>query len=97
MTEQHLPGVFKEMCSTCVFRPGNLMHLRSGRLKDLVDKNREQGTMLICHKTTYGQATEEVLCKGFYDKYGPEQMVYQVINRIGGFREVPNETSGQER
>jgi len=89
MTEQRLPGVFKEKCSTCVFRPGNLMHLRPGALKRIVDANLSTGTLLMCHKTTFGQAPEPIACKGFYDKYGPLQMVVQVINRIGGgFHEV---------
>jgi hypothetical protein len=88
MTE-NLPAVFEEMCSTCIFRPGNLMHLHPGRLKEVVDKNVARGTLLICHTTTYGQAAEEVVCRGFYDKYGPQQSVYQVIQRLGGFREVP--------
>jgi hypothetical protein len=91
MTDQHLPGVFAEMCSTCIFKPGNLMHLHPGRLKDLVDQNLARGTLLICHKTTYGQAPEEIVCRGFYDAYGPQQAVYQVVQRLGGFREVPTD------
>ena len=89
MTEQRLPGVFKEMCSTCVFRPGNPMQLRPGALKRVVEGNLASGTLLMCHTTTFGQAAEEIACKGFFDRYGEGQMVVQVINRIGGFREVP--------
>lgn len=89
MSEKHLPGVWAQMCDTCIFRPGNPMHLRSGALKQVVDGNIATGTLLICHKTTYGQAPEEIACRGFYDKYGPKQAVYQVIQRLGGFREVP--------
>lgn len=89
MSEQHLPGVFKEMCGTCVFRPGNLMQLRPGALKRVVDANLATGTLLMCHTTTHGQAPEEIACKGFFDRYGERQMVVQVINRIGSFQEVP--------
>lgn len=89
MTEPELPGVFSDMCSTCVFRPGNLMRLHPGRLKDIVDANVATGTLLICHNTTYGQAKEEIVCRGFYDIYGPKLSVYQIIQRMGGFREVP--------
>lgn len=87
--DQHLPGVFKEMCSTCVFRPGNPMQLRPGALKRVVEGNLASGTLLMCHTTTFGQAAEEIACKGFFDRYGEGQMVVQVINRIGGFRQVP--------
>lgn len=83
-----LPGVWAQMCETCIFRPGNPMHLRPGALKDVVDKNLAHGTLLICHKTTFGQMPEQIVCRGFYDKYGPQQQVYQVIQRLGGFREV---------
>lgn len=88
MGDEHLPAVFDRMCPTCIFRPGNLMHLRPGALKDVVDANLERGTLLMCHTTTYGQADEEVVCRGFYDRYGPRQAVYQIIQRLGGFRVV---------
>lgn len=89
MTEPELPGVFEQMCSTCIFRPGNLMQLRAGALKRIVNANLATGTLIMCHTTTHGQAEEEIACKGFFDRYGEGQMVVQVINRIGGFREVP--------
>lgn len=86
---KHLPGVFAEMCSTCIFRPGNPMQLRPGALKRVVDANLATGTLLMCHTTTHGQAAETIACRGFYDHYGPRQAVYQVVHRLGGFREVP--------
>jgi hypothetical protein len=49
-----------EQCSTCVGRPGNLMHLNRGRLKDLVQENlRANGMGLICHQTlSYGDRSD---------------------------------------
>lgn len=91
MSEQRQPPVFDKMCSTCIFRPGNLMHLGPGALKSVIDANLERGTLLPCHKTTFGQGDYEVPvpCRGFYDKYGPRQSVYQIIHRMGGFEEIP--------
>lgn len=84
------PAVFEEQCNTCIFRPGNPMQLMPGRLKDVVQSNLFNGTLLVCHKTTYGQAEESVLCKGFFDKYGPQTAAYQILHRLGGsFRTVP--------
>jgi hypothetical protein len=71
------------------------MYLRPGALKRVVEGNLATGSLLMCHTTTHGQAPEEIVCRGFYDKYGPQQMVYQVVNRIGGFREVPNDSAGK--
>lgn len=66
-------NVCSQMCGDCVFRPGNLMNLNPGRLKELVDKNLKADTGLICHQTIYGQDERgEALCRGFYDRYGAE-------------------------
>lgn len=45
------PQLLAEKCSTCVFRPGNLMHLRPGRLKALIETNLAADAALICHMT----------------------------------------------
>lgn len=86
------PHVLSEKCSTCVFHRGNRMHLAEGRLAELIDQNVDAGTALICHKTLpYGEHPEfgEAVCRGFYDAVGERTNVIRVINRIGGFREVP--------
>jgi len=38
-------------CDTCVFRPGNLMHLGPGRLHDPVGEATRQQSFVVCHKT----------------------------------------------
>lgn len=85
------PRVLSEMCSDCVFRPGNLMNLKPGRLKDLIESNcgpDAQG--LHCHQTTYGQNPETglSLCRGFFDRFGHLANFIRVCHRIGGFTEV---------
>lgn len=80
------PAVFAEKCATCIFRPGNPMHLRPGRLKDVVDSNLAAGALLPCHETTHGQADREVMCRGFYDAYGEEVNVVRVMDRFAGGR-----------
>lgn len=83
-----------ERCPTCIFRPGNRMHLREGRLAEVVAANRRTSTALICHLTTFGAAPElgEVVCRGYFDAYGEETASISVILRLFGpdaFEEVP--------
>lgn len=87
--------MYSRQCETCIFRPGNLMHLRTGRLKDVVESNLSTGTLLTCHETTHGQAEEQVMCRGFFDQYGKKVNVKRVMDRVAalqgyssGFREV---------
>jgi hypothetical protein len=74
--------LLSEQCATCVFRPGNLMHLKAGRLKDLVDGNLAAGALLTCHETTYGQTPAEALCRGFWDRYRERANAYRVMERL---------------
>lgn len=80
------PRLFSARCSTCIFRPGNRMRLEDGRLADVVAQNRAAGAVLICHKTTYGQAPDlgEVMCRGYFDAYGSEATTVQVMERLFG-------------
>jgi hypothetical protein len=78
------PLLFSRKCSTCVFRPGNPMRLSDGRLADLVEQNRQTGTMLICHQTTYGQAEHEVMCRGYWDAYADVSDIPQIMERLFG-------------
>lgn len=61
--------VLAEQCSTCVFRPGNLMSLEPGRLRDLVASNVEADSALTCHATLYRDDVPEAICRGFYDRH----------------------------
>ncbi|WP_430788138.1 hypothetical protein [Actinoplanes sp. G11-F43] len=77
------------MCDTCIFRPGNLMHLQQGRLRDLVDEARAAESFIICHSTLPGMAPEGVqpaVCRGFADRYRTRSL--QIIERMFGFTEV---------
>jgi hypothetical protein len=83
------PAVYDRRCPTCVFRSGNRMQLRPGRLQQLVDDHRDSGTALVCHETIADEA-EPVLCRGYFDRYGAEAGSLQVLYRLGGhLRVVP--------
>lgn len=60
--------VCREMCSTCVFRPGNLMDIRSGRLRGMIDEAMKDQSAIVCHKTLGG---DNAICRGFFDRHRP--------------------------
>lgn len=77
--------VLTEKCSTCVFRPGNLMSLAAGRLKDLADDNRRADTALTCHQTLpYNHyEAEPAICRGYFDAYAEEITPLRMAVAIG--------------
>lgn len=64
----------QEKCDTCVFHPGNRMHLNTGRLADLIKGNVEADSALQCHKTLeYApEQLDGAVCRGFFDGYKTE-------------------------
>lgn len=87
-----LPRLLSEQCATCIFRPGNPMHLRPGRLKAMCEGVLREGSQgVICHDTlSYGPHPDfgGALCRGFYDAYGDRSNFIRVMGRLGGFTEV---------
>lgn len=80
--------VLSERCSTCVFRPGNLMKLNDGRLQGLIESNRSEDTAFACHQTLYGQAPAESICRGYFDAYGDEITPLRMGKMFGIIEEV---------
>lgn len=82
-----------EQCETCIFRPGNPMNLRPGRVKEMVDACKPDG-YIICHETLSDDAPEldddgqrpmmddEAICRGFLDA-GHRPTLVQVAERLG--------------
>lgn len=75
-------------CATCIFRPGNPMHLESGRLKQMVTEACGNAGYVICHSTLpyAGSPVPPAVCRGFADRYRTWQL--QVMQRLWGFVEV---------
>ncbi|SCL17733.1 HAD domain-containing protein [Micromonospora inyonensis] len=90
--------LLSKQCATCVFRPGNLMRLSDGRLRDLVNQARRNESFIVCHDTLPHHRYPDVkpaICRGFADRYSTQAL--QVIERIFGFIEVdpPSWNTGQ--
>ena len=83
------PRLMREMCATCVFRAGNPMKLRPGRLEELIKANiGPQAQGLHCHETLpYGQHPKFGLafCQGFYKAAGHLANFIRICERLGGF------------
>ncbi|HZN73855.1 MAG TPA: hypothetical protein VFC00_19480 [Micromonosporaceae bacterium] len=81
--------LLSRQCATCIFRPGNPMHLAPNRLRELVAQARGTAGYIICHctlPTCAGNGAEPAVCRGFADRYTTWQL--QLIARLWGFVEV---------
>jgi hypothetical protein len=54
------------LCDTCIFRPGNLMHLEPGRLTQMTRDARADEGHIVCHDTLDTDAP--AICRGYADK-----------------------------
>jgi hypothetical protein len=63
--------VLSEKCSTCIFRPGNLMDLEPGTVKRMTEGSVADGSAITCHQTMqqmhHQYGAEPAVCRGFYD------------------------------
>lgn len=78
--------VCREMCPTCVFRPGNLMHLQPGRLREMIDTARAGESGIVCHSTL--EREEAALCRGWFDRYAQTVWTVRLAVALGVIREV---------
>ncbi|MFE7277502.1 hypothetical protein [Streptomyces sp. NPDC057623] len=79
--------VCSHRCDTCIFHPGNLMHLQPGRVAAMVTRARQTEGHVVCHKTL-GTETPAI-CKGFAD--GPDQgrsLALRLARALGTLREI---------
>lgn len=67
-------------CSTCVFRPGNLMHLQPGRLRGMIEESIANDSFIPCHKTLDG---ERAVCRGFYDRHARDTLGCRLGTVVG--------------
>ena len=81
--------LLSRQCRTCIFRPGNPMHLHPGRLRGMVTQATRRGGFVVCHDTlpeTAPAGVAPAICRGFKDRYDTQAL--QIIARTWGFTEV---------
>lgn len=55
--------VCEDLCTTCIFRPGNLMRLEPGRVQGMVQNAIANEGHIVCHSTIGTDAP--AICAGF--------------------------------
>lgn len=71
--------VLSELCPTCIFRPGNLMRLSPGRVAAMVkDALADDAGSVTCHSTLYGQAPQQGICRGWWERYASRSMTLRL-------------------
>jgi hypothetical protein len=82
--------LLSRQCTTCIFKPGNPMHLGEGRLHELVTAALDSDSYIVCHSTLPYHApapdTGPAICRGFADQYSTNAL--RMIERLWGFVEV---------
>lgn len=86
MTPSHPPvyvdgrvRVCRRLCSTCIFRPGNRMHLQPGRVEAMVAQATADDSTIVCHQSL-GEPAGAV-CRGFFERHATAPL--QIADRLG--------------
>ena len=93
------PRVLSDQCSTCIGRPGNLMKLNPGRVKQMVEDAVNSGGGIICHQTlSYGDHPDfgGAMCHWFYASFGHLSNGVRIAERLGGFAVVDPPADDEE-
>ncbi|MCC9309098.1 hypothetical protein LN042_18760 [Kitasatospora sp. RB6PN24] len=83
--------VLADLCTTCIFRPGNLMRLQPGRVRHMVRAALAAGGHIPCHSTLPGVApagTKAAICRGFANAYGRQILALRIGAALGTILEV---------
>lgn len=77
---EHGMRVMTAPCSTCIFRPGNLMHLNPGRLADMAREVKAKDGYVTCHKTLDRRPRQRAICRGSFDRF--KTQIIQMAERM---------------
>lgn len=99
--ETGLPRLLSDKCGTCIYRPGNLMHLEAGRRDEMAREALANGSWIPCHSTLpyHPNGSEQTaICRGFWDVHHRESWGCRLAIALGGPVEVPppTETGDQD-
>jgi hypothetical protein len=73
-------------CDTCIFRPGNLMHLEPGRVDDMVAEAIAEDGQITCHSTL--DQYKGAICRGFWVQHRDEVWTLRLAEELGYIKEV---------
>lgn len=72
--------VLNRKCSTCIFRPGNKMHLQEDRVARMVKECIEEDTVVPCHRTLNGPRS---ICRGLWDLHRNDIFSLRLAQALG--------------
>ncbi len=72
--------VLDSKCSTCIFRPGNLMDLDPGRVDGMVAACKAENTVIPCHQTLDGP---RAVCRGLWDVHRIDIPILRLAAAMG--------------
>jgi hypothetical protein len=78
--------VCSDLCSTCIFRPGNLMGLKPGRLKGMIEETLATDGQITCHKTL--DQPQGAICRGWFDRYADRNWLLRLAIATDNINEV---------
>ena len=87
-----LSRLLSERCSTCVMRPGDLMHLGPERTREFIGQTLARGSYVTCHQTlTFGDhpGYGPAICRGFFDAYASQSPALILLRAFRRLTEVP--------
>ncbi len=70
--------VCRDKCPTCIFHPGNRMHLAPGRVSEMVQEALAVQSAIVCHSTLDG---DNAVCHGFWEHHQTAPL--QIAERLG--------------
>lgn len=70
--------VCSSKCAECLFSPDKIVSDK--RKADIIRECLRTGAQFQCHKATI--KGQEVVCRGFYDTYGPQINLIRVAQRL---------------
>ncbi|MFJ3793614.1 hypothetical protein [Kitasatospora sp. NPDC090091] len=84
--------VLADLCGTCIYRPGNLMNLAPGRVRQLAHEALAHNGHIVCHSTLPALAppgTKGAICRGFANAHGNAIFALRIGAAFGRIVEVP--------
>ncbi|MEV7926057.1 hypothetical protein [Kitasatospora sp. NPDC088779] len=84
--------VLARLCDTCIYRPGNLMNLAPGRVRQLAAEALDANGHIVCHSTLPALAppgTKGAICRGFANAHGNAIFALRIAAAFGRIVEVP--------
>ncbi len=82
-----LPRLLTRKCITCIFRPGNLMHLNDGAREDMVHAALRRNSWIVCHSTLPASGRSigsQAICRGFWDVHARDSFGCRLAIAFGG-------------